>query len=91
MATVPSQKRKAQDPDSNVPRLLTVVDRVLEGDVVLPKFQRNFVWTRQQILDRLHDGLAAVREYLEHVWGEAAARFRLLAENTSERAGRDEE
>jgi DNA-binding transcriptional ArsR family regulator len=27
-------------------------------------------------------GLDAVREYLERVWGEAAARFRLLAENT---------
>lgn len=29
-------------------------------------------------------GTAAVREYLERVWGEAAARFRLLAENTTE-------
>ena len=37
-------------------------------------------------LYRLDDeGIAAVREYLEYVWGEAAARFRLLAENTSER------
>lgn len=53
MAAVPARTRKAQDPDSNVPRLVTVVDRVLEGDVVLPKFQRNFVWTRQQILDLL--------------------------------------
>ncbi|MBT2390680.1 DUF262 domain-containing protein [Streptomyces sp. ISL-1] len=53
MAIIPVQQRKAQDPDSNVPRLVTVVDRVLEGDVVLPKFQRNFVWTRQQILDLL--------------------------------------
>ncbi|MBC2901626.1 DUF262 domain-containing protein [Streptomyces sp. PSKA01] len=53
MATIPVQKRQAQDPDSSVPRLVTVVDRVLEGDVVLPKFQRNFVWTRQQILDLL--------------------------------------
>jgi DNA-binding transcriptional ArsR family regulator len=39
---------------------------------------------------RLDDeGIAAVREYLEDVWGEAAARFRLLAENTSGRTGRD--
>jgi DNA-binding transcriptional ArsR family regulator len=37
-------------------------------------------------LYRLHDeGIAAVREYLEQVWGEAAARFALLAENTPER------
>ena len=27
-------------------------------------------------------GIEAVREYLERVWGEAAARFRLLAENS---------
>jgi DNA-binding transcriptional ArsR family regulator len=31
----------------------------------------------------LHDqGVAAVQAYLEQVWGEAAARFRLAAENT---------
>ncbi len=29
-------------------------------------------------------GTEAVREYLERLWGEAAARFRLLAENTKE-------
>ncbi|MEO6577297.1 MAG: metalloregulator ArsR/SmtB family transcription factor [Candidatus Limnocylindria bacterium] len=34
-------------------------------------------------LYRLHDlGVDAVREYLERVWGEAATRFRLAAENT---------
>jgi DNA-binding transcriptional ArsR family regulator len=33
-------------------------------------------------LYRLHDeGVEAVRAYLEGVWGEAAARFRLAAEN----------
>jgi DNA-binding transcriptional ArsR family regulator len=32
---------------------------------------------------RLHDrGVAAVREYLENVWGEAAARFTITADNT---------
>lgn len=31
---------------------------------------------------RLHDeGIAAVQAYLERVWGDAAARFRLVAEN----------
>jgi DNA-binding transcriptional ArsR family regulator len=36
-------------------------------------------------LYRLHDeGVAAVRAYLEQVWGEAAARFRLLAENLTD-------
>jgi DNA-binding transcriptional ArsR family regulator len=29
------------------------------------------------------EGIAALREYLEGVWGEAAARFRLAAENTA--------
>ena len=33
---------------------------------------------------RLHDeGIDQVRRYLERVWGEAAARFRLVAENTT--------
>jgi DNA-binding transcriptional ArsR family regulator len=30
-----------------------------------------------------HGGVRAVQDYLEGVWGEAAARFRLLAENTA--------
>jgi DNA-binding transcriptional ArsR family regulator len=35
-------------------------------------------------LYRLHDeGIAAVRAYLEQVWGDAAARFGLAAENTA--------
>lgn len=35
---------------------------------------------------RLHDqGVAAVRTYLERVWGAAATRFRLTAENTLKR------
>jgi DNA-binding transcriptional ArsR family regulator len=37
-------------------------------------------------LYRLHDaGIEAVRDYLEGVWGEAVARFRIAAENTRER------
>jgi DNA-binding transcriptional ArsR family regulator len=33
----------------------------------------------------LHDaGVEAVRRYLEEVWGDAAARFQLVAENTTE-------
>src|SRR5262245_6376323 len=35
---------------------------------------------------RLHDeGVAAVRAYLERVWGEASARFKLFAENAPAR------
>jgi DNA-binding transcriptional ArsR family regulator len=34
-------------------------------------------------LYRLHDeGIEAVRRYLEDVWGDAAARFKIAAENT---------
>ena len=33
---------------------------------------------------QLHDqGIAAVQAYVERVWGEAAGRFRVVAENTS--------
>jgi DNA-binding transcriptional ArsR family regulator len=35
---------------------------------------------------QLHDrGMEAVQAYLERVWGDAAARFRLVAENTAGR------
>jgi DNA-binding transcriptional ArsR family regulator len=38
---------------------------------------------------RLHDaGIEAVRAYLERVWGDAATRFRLRAENTTPRRTR---
>ena len=37
-------------------------------------------------LYRLHDeGIEAVRAYLEQVWGDAAARFRIAAENFERR------
>ncbi|HEY4225437.1 MAG TPA: metalloregulator ArsR/SmtB family transcription factor [Pseudolysinimonas sp.] len=35
-------------------------------------------------------GLEAVEEYLARVWGEAASRFRMLAENTAQPASRRE-
>jgi DNA-binding transcriptional ArsR family regulator len=36
-------------------------------------------------LYRLHDdGIVAVRDYLEQLWGDAAARFRIADENTKE-------
>ena len=38
---------------------------------------------------QLHDeGVEAVRAYVEQVWGEATARFRLVAANTRPEAGR---
>ena len=40
---------------------------------------------------RLHDeGVHAVQAYLTQVWGEAAARFRLIAENTTPDPGSGE-
>jgi DNA-binding transcriptional ArsR family regulator len=32
-------------------------------------------------------GVGAIQAYLESIWGEAAVRFRLMAENTEERPG----
>lgn len=40
---------------------------------------------------QLHDqGVEAVRAYLSEVWGDAAARFRIFAENTSPETEADE-
>ena len=36
-------------------------------------------------------GMRAVQDYLEGIWGEAAVRFRLLAENLPERTGQGPE
>jgi DNA-binding transcriptional ArsR family regulator len=42
-----------------------------------------------QRIYQLHDeGVAEVRAYLTEVWGETAARFRLMAENTKRRRKR---
>ena len=42
----------------------------------------------QRIYQLQEVGLEAVRAYLDEVWGEAAARFRLLAENSRRGRGR---
>jgi hypothetical protein len=41
----------ARDPKPTPERILQLANRVLTGDIVLPEFQRPFVWKRQQILD----------------------------------------
>lgn len=53
VVSLPAQLREIQDPESTVPRLEALAHRVLMGDVILPKFQRQFVWSRQQTLDLL--------------------------------------
>jgi DNA-binding transcriptional ArsR family regulator len=39
----------------------------------------------QRIYALRESGIEAVRAYLDQVWGDAAARYRLFAENTSDR------
>jgi DNA-binding transcriptional ArsR family regulator len=36
----------------------------------------------RQVYQLREEGVDAVREYLERVWGDAAVRFRMIAENT---------
>ena len=59
--------------------LVEVIHRAHPPDALVVEEPRG---TRR--IYRLHDeGVAAVRGYLERVWGDAAARFRLVAENTT--------
>lgn len=44
-------KQTARDPKPTPERILQLADRVLMGDIVLPEFQRPFVWKRRQILE----------------------------------------
>jgi hypothetical protein len=41
----------ARDPKPTPERILQLANRVLEGDIILPEFQRPFVWKRKQILE----------------------------------------
>lgn len=42
-----------KDPQPSVDRIDELASRILNGDILLPKFQRNFVWERHQILSLL--------------------------------------
>jgi hypothetical protein len=53
VAGLSAQLRAVQDPEPTVPRLEALAQRVLTGDIILPKFQRQFVSSQQQILDLL--------------------------------------
>ena len=44
-------KQTARDPKPTPERILQLASRVLEGDIILPEFQRPFVWKRRQILE----------------------------------------
>lgn len=47
-------------PQPEVPRLANLADRILHGDILLPRFQRSFVWNRHQVLELLD---SVVRNY----------------------------
>ena len=49
-ATAP---RSVRDPKPTADRIHQLAGRVLSGDIVLPEFQRPFVWKRRQVLDLL--------------------------------------
>ena len=42
-----------KEPKPAVERIENLAGRIREGDILLPKFQRDFVWDRRQVLDLL--------------------------------------
>ncbi|HSV21947.1 MAG TPA: DUF262 domain-containing protein [Xanthobacteraceae bacterium] len=50
---VPIGASSGRAPESSVDRIEELAGRVLRGDILLPKFQRDFVWERHQIIDLL--------------------------------------
>jgi DNA-binding transcriptional ArsR family regulator len=78
-----SRPRSVQELADGLPISRPAVSRHLRVLSTAGLVRDEQVGTRR--LYRLQDtGIAAVRGYLEHVWGLAAIRFRLFAENTAE-------
>ncbi|QEU95885.1 DUF262 domain-containing protein [Streptomyces kanamyceticus] len=50
MVKSPVSGRRVPGPEPTAVPVTRLADRVLCGDIVLPKYQRGFVWTRQQVL-----------------------------------------
>jgi len=48
-----AKKITAKDPKPTAERIEQLANRVLVGDIILPEFQRPFVWKRKQILELL--------------------------------------
>ncbi len=46
-----ASKQTTRDPKPTPERILQLASRVLEGDIILPEFQRPFVWKRRQIIE----------------------------------------
>jgi hypothetical protein len=51
--TTLTQIKPIKDPQPSVDRIDDLARRILTGDIYLPKFQREFVWERRQILELL--------------------------------------
>lgn len=51
--TTATSAKPIKDPQPSVDRIDDLAKRILNGDIYLPKFQREFVWERQQVLDLL--------------------------------------
>lgn len=48
-----AESPRHRDPKPAAERIVQLAQRVLDGDILLPRFQRNFVWSRKQIIDLL--------------------------------------
>lgn len=46
-------QHRLKDPQPTIDRIEDLAKRILGGDIILPKFQRSFVWDRTQIIDLL--------------------------------------
>lgn len=53
MTAVSASTKPIKDPQPSVDRIDDLAKRILNGDIYLPKFQREFIWERQQVLDLL--------------------------------------
>jgi hypothetical protein len=53
VATVVIAPKSIKDPQPSVDRIDDLAKRILTGDIYLPKFQREFVWEKQQVIDLL--------------------------------------
>ena len=49
----PAPIKPIKDPQPSVDRIDDLAKRILTGDIYLPKFQREFVWERSQVIDLL--------------------------------------
>ena len=54
MSVVAKPATASRAPEPSVDRIEELAGRILRGDILLPKFQRAFVWEGRQILDLLN-------------------------------------